>query len=312
MLHVSLGWSHPSSVYLFNFALWGAVRWLVFWPRFTLWTQIKTKCCSPSLAVVISSLLEDPSICPFSSTNPTLFSSDWGIPRRSPAGLEIQSLHLVLGLPGIPREVHPCHLSWLLSRSSRSTLSLSWMTELLTLFVKETLATHLTTPISDVCITTSFFQSWPIARDHRWGSEQRPTGRLRALLFGSAFFLWTLCGTSFKNTSLQSAPRNWAYRRMDRQAGAVTLGNTWTQWQLACERGGSGSQETWAGGVRGQNKQDWDRRTTRLRGWKDNIKCNSLLDIRKPQGGGGEDLDTDQDLPPVGGRCIQSGHDSAS
>lgn len=118
MLHISLSWSHPSSVYLFNFALWGAVKMTVCWPWFALWTQIKIKCCSCYQVVIISSLFEDPSIHLLSPTYPksghggrrsinepqtfrspvTLASSDWGISRHSQARLEIKSLYLVLSL----------------------------------------------------------------------------------------------------------------------------------------------------------------------------------------------------------------------
>ena len=86
-------------------------------------------------------------------------------PRCSQASREMQSLHRVLGLPrGLLPVGHArkrpggiltrCHLNWLLAmwRSSNSVLSLSRMTELLTLSLKESPATFWRKLISAACI----------------------------------------------------------------------------------------------------------------------------------------------------------------
>ena len=134
----------------------------------------------------------------------TNFSS--GMPKCSKASRDIQSSHLVLGLPGrlfldghswnnspwrCPGDILTrClnHLNWLLStwRSNSSTLSFSRMSELLTLSLWLSSATLQGKLISAACIRELILSSLPRAHDHRWKLGCRLTCKLKALPSGSA------------------------------------------------------------------------------------------------------------------------------
>ena len=165
----------------------------ICWHRFNMVTTL-----TPSIHPTSTAYLESGRVGNSSNRDP-LCSISWattssfpfkGIPRRSSASMEMYFLHLVFGLPGGLLQVAsalrtflrrhsggirtrcPNHLCWLLSKrsSSGSTPSLSQVTELLTLSLREMPATRLRKLIAAACIRDLILSvmTHTVLHDHRW------------------------------------------------------------------------------------------------------------------------------------------------